>query len=53
MSPPFAFISFSIELRGLALVEPGGPLVRDALQRAREVGLLQHVAHLVGHAVLR
>ena len=39
--------------RGLAFVEPGRALVGNALERLREVGLLQDVAGLVGRAVLR
>ena len=38
------------ERRGLALVEPGRSAVGDALQRPRQLGLFEHVAHLVGHA---
>ena len=39
--------------RGFPLVETGGALRRDALERAREIGLLQRLARLVRHAVLR
>ena len=53
MRPPLAFISFSIERGRFAFVEPGRPLVGDALQRAGEIGLLQDVAGLVRLAVLR
>ena len=37
----------------LALVEPGRPLAGDALERVREIRLLQGLSRLVGHAVLR
>ena len=39
--------------RRLAFVEAGRPLRGDAVERAREIGLLQRLARFVRHAVLR
>ena len=41
------------EARRFSLVEPRGALFSDAGQRARQVRLREHLAGLVGHAVLR